>query len=286
MDIPIWQIIVGCALFVLYFSVSVWLFFRNWISAAPIEPQPFDPGEIPPFLREREEAFFSQLQSRGYRCIGNCQWGPNNRMQILTSVWIREEIVAEINVIVGRSRKKSGVSLAIGQEYQDKTSIVIGNHPRNLFALIGNSYSFPGIDDVFVLEEILHRLIGLRRQASPVLIPTNASEYKKSDFVYWREQLAKGKYFRLERKRNRYRPTWKLLFLITKNQFKSSKSFQLTRNRKSRTRADLLLNKLGLPDLESMRSDRGAFPVVVKPLADSIADPPAEPPPPQTSPSP
>jgi hypothetical protein len=169
----------------LCFCLSAIQFFQHWISGGPIKLEEFDPEEIPLFLRERNEAFVSQLVAHGYQPIGNCKWRLNDRLEIMTAVWIRQDIIAEINVVVHASKRRSGVSVAIGQEYQDKSNELVSNHTKMLFSIIPLIFSLPGVDDIAILEEVLQAMIARRFSKSLPQIPTNVVEYKTPEYAVW-----------------------------------------------------------------------------------------------------
>jgi hypothetical protein len=88
-------------LIVLAQVVSVIQFMRYWIAGGPIDFRPFERYEMPFAFLDQEEIFSSQFKSLGFRTIGSCRWQWSKKAQAFSTVWIRDDITAEISIVCG-----------------------------------------------------------------------------------------------------------------------------------------------------------------------------------------
>lgn len=274
-------------LFLVIWIASCIHFMLHWISPTPFDRKPLNRDQIPTSLLEREEAFCSQLKSLGFQSIGSCTSRWNNKAATLNSVWIRQDFIAEVIVAVAKSKRLSGVILALGQEFMDDTAISGITMQTNWLDINDESFYFPGLIEVAVLEEIVKAIIAKRRGNRLPWTPATALEYKIRDTKVWQDGVLKAKLYRFDSTKNRFRPRWKCLFRCAAVQTRNGRSFGLTSETVPK-KTSRILKELGYPDLSTLiRQRRGAFPVVVDPApAPAITDPASQPPPPQTSPSP
>ena len=283
MDGP-WPILLAILAGTVPFVVSVICFMRHWIVAGPIEFQPFERDQIPVAFQEREEIFSSQLRYLGFHAIGACRWKWNRKVEAFCTVWIRNDIVAGVNVVVGTSKRRSAVMIGLGQEYMNDSSIGVINYPDWL-ALNPDVFDLPSVDHVAKLDEILQAVIAKRRGGRLPFIPADAMQYINRETDLWRERVVKAGLYRLNAKGDRYWPTLKCLGRVLRTQWSNRRSFRLGRCRGFR-KTNQMLMEFGFPDLEALKAaSNAAFPVI-RATEGGVVTGASQSPPPRTSPSP
>jgi hypothetical protein len=234
---------------------------RVTVAAGPIEFKSFDPGYLSPAVQDRLKSISAQLTELGFRSIGDCEKYSSDEVIGAYSVWVREDVIVEICVVRKRYETAAGIVVAFGQEYMDGSAIVIRNTNRT--TTIGGQQQFflAGLRDMTIINNISQLIIAQHRAGRLPWTPSNAVEYKRRDIELWRENVVRDGYYRLDLRKNCYRPTLKHLRLKWLTAIKKASVFS-NENEDYET-TNYWLKQAGYPDQRRIIAPRlRAFPVI------------------------